>query len=137
MKRLIVPILSATLLASLSGCSILGNAGAQSCDATSSAPPVLSRLKLSNLLPWRRADSVDCETCTEGFTEVGIADGGIIEGGIVEGGFIEGSYDGAVYGGSSSYPADDLYHSDIVGPVTSPIGSSNPVEVVPTPQYIQ
>ena len=136
MKRLIVPILAATLLASLSGCSILGNAGVQSCDATSSAPPVFSRL--SNLLPWRRGGAAECETCNEGFTEVGFADGGIVEGGfveggIVEGGFVEGSYDGAVYGGSTSYPTETLYHPEIVGPSTSTMGASSGAELITTP----
>ncbi len=152
MKRLIVLTLAATLLALMSGCSILRQHDAQSCDSTSSITSKLSRLRLRNVLPWRSAKTTDC-TCNEGFREVGY--GGTvghtsapIEGQTYEGQVFEGqvvpstSYDGQIYEGqilegqiiddgysSNSYlngqiSPESLYNADIVGPIVE----STPIE---------
>lgn len=136
MKRLIVLIASATLLASLSGCSILNQRGAQSCDATSPAPSMLGRFKLSNLLPWRNNDSLggeECMSCNEGFTETGFVTDGYVDGGVISDGYTT-NYGGAVVEGSI-VPSAGLYNSDVVYEGPSSIQSSgSSYETVPLPQ---
>lgn len=108
MKSLIVLAALATLLGSVTGCSMLNRSGVQSretCDPTSSEP-FLSRLRLPQIsLPWRRAkdfddDSAECSTCNEGFSEVGYSDSGYSNSGFVDGQVIgDQSYGGQIIEG--------------------------------------
>ena len=106
MKRLIVLAAAATLLASLSGCSILGNKGAQSCDTCDTTSPLrskLSRLRPNITLPWNRevaASTPQCNSCQQGFTTTGYASTGIVESGV-----------------PTSTQYSNLYHPEIVGGV--------------------
>lgn len=108
MKKLIVLTALATLLASLSGCSILGGRGAQSCDATSPAPSQLSRLRLPRVsIPWRRgAATGECTTCNQGIVNSGFADGGFVDGGYVDGGVVSSS--------SSLFNPDVVYEGPVL-----------------------
>ncbi len=129
MKRLIVLTAFATLLASLSGCSILNQRGVQSCDATSPAPSMLSRFKLSNLLPWRSDDSLsgeECMSCNEGYSESGFVTDGYVDGGVISNGYTTTNYGGEIIQGST-IPSSGLYNPDVVGgsilPSTELIGT--------------
>lgn len=133
MKRLIVLTATATLLASLSGCSILNQRGVQSCDATSPAPSMLSRFKLSNLLPWRSNDSLgseECMSCNEGYSESGFATDsyseGYVDGGVISSGYTT-NYGGEIIQGST-VPSSGLYDPERVLD-TAPYSS----EVLQTP----
>ena len=117
MKRLIVLIAMATLLASLSGCCIFRSRRAQTCDTTSPAPIRLRRLPTPSLsLPWRRgANGIGAEECAECNQEIG----GVIRGGVISGEVING---GVI---SSSIPTESLYQPDTV--YEGPIYESQPL----------
>ena len=140
MKRLIVLLTLATLLASASGCSMFTRVRAQpceTCDPTSSAP-LLSRIRLPSIsLPWRRGEVLSeerakCNTCNEGFAEpngfsepadAAYSTGQILEERLIGESFVDGQViDGVIvsdsYAGSSGQ--SKLYHPEVVGPVSTP-----------------
>ena len=145
MKRLIVLTALATLLGSASGCSMLNRSNVQSCETCDPTPPsssLLSKLRMPRIsLPWRRADELsgggECNSCNEGFSEVGYAEGGIVSGEVYEGG---GYYGGSVVSSESLYHPDAVYSGPTVihsSPSSTAIPGSTTTkyagELLPTP----
>ena len=123
MKRLIVLTVLATLLASLSGCSILGGGAAQSCDTCETTSPLRSKLSQISLprisLPWRRDTGADCNTFNDGYVDGGFVAGGFVDGGQINGGYVSGGYvDGGIVSGSFS-SSNHHYHPEVVGGTVS------------------
>lgn len=142
MKRLIVLTVLATLLASLSGCSILGGRAAQPCDTCETTSPLRSKLSQLSLprisLPWRRGNE-ECNTCNEGYVDGGVVEGGFVDGSYINGSYVSGGYvdGGIVQGGFSN--SNNLYHPEIVGgtvlqsaPVSAPVaGQRTQIGTIP------
>ena len=140
MKRLIVLAALATLFGPLIGCSLLNKTNVPSCETCEqpASPGLLGGLQLPRIsLPWNRSTqlSEQCNTCNEGFAEVGIGDGSYVSDGYVEGGFVD-------YGSTSSsslYDANTVYS----GPTVINSGSTSAIsatavggfsgELLPTP----
>lgn len=155
MKRLIVLAALATLLGSVTGCSMLNRSGIQPCETcdSTSPEPLLSRLRLPRVsLPWRRArdlvsDSGDCQSCNEGFTEVGAGQsnyypgtavgeyGGSVSGATIVSGPIEGQIVGEAFMGVVNQPSNTLYHPEVVGPTGASTSTTTSYvgELIPPP----
>lgn len=119
MKNLIGPAALISLLALLSGCSILSPKGAQSCDTTSPAPSLLQRLRIPTVtMPWQRAETAnpsDCVGCNAG-VESSYATGSIVSPGVVSGGYVDGGIisSGPIVQSEGLYDADNVYSGAVI-----------------------
>ena len=142
MNKLIVLVALATLFGPAIGCSLLNKRNVPSCQSCEPAPApgLLGGLRLPKIsLPWRRSADLtqECNSCNEGFSEVGIGNGGFVTEGYSDGGFVD-------YGSASTsglYDANTVYSgpaaigsSSVASPtsVSAPMGSYAS-ELIPTP----
>ena len=119
MKRLIVLTAVTTLLAMLSGCSIMCKSSVQACDTTSPELSLMQKVKFPRM-PWcKGAKSDDCVTCNSGVGGQAYMQGEISNGGVVSGGTI---------------PTESLYSPDVIFDGSSPTYQSAPtIESMPIP----